>query len=365
MNLYNAWIYTMQKILTSLDTLKVEDYLELRNYTITFSPNDCQELLSDERVISDYIEMRKVFFSQEANIFGHNYSKTLLGPKMGKDNAVEDIVQILRKTSTTRKAVLSFLPYGDEKVPCINLIHFLIRNNKLEVTYFSRGQDIYRKFPCDAMCIIDYGRQIAKAMHLEISQVTAIITSAHVYEKDIFNAKQIINKVYSIKRILTGNKKKYEGFKDMLSKNGISLLVSDFEIPEIQSIDPIEVIKNKARYAFEKVGLPVWVDDVSLSLDEFPLFPGSYTKHWFKQIGIEGLKSLLANRSNKAVIYCRLCSFDGKKYNIIEGKNKGYLDLSKTVLDEKMPLNSIFISEQNHDHRSIAIQGLINYTYKD
>ena len=61
MNLYNSWIYTMQKILTSSDTTLVEDYLELKNFQITFTPEPCHELLSDERVMGDYKEMRKVF----------------------------------------------------------------------------------------------------------------------------------------------------------------------------------------------------------------------------------------------------------------------------------------------------------------
>ena len=120
-------------------------------------------------------------------------------------------------------------------------------------------------------------------------------------------------------------------------------------------------MKNKAKYAFEKVGVPVWVDDVSLSLEAYPLFPGTYTKYWLKQVGLEGLKALLANVSNKATIYCRLCSFDGVNYNMVEGKNVGWLDLNKPIIDEKMPLNSIFESNQHHDHRYLALVELINY----
>lgn len=352
----------MQNILTSSETCLVEDYLELRNCSVEFTPNQCEELLSDERVMGDYEEMRKVFFTQETNAFGHNYSKTLLGPKMGKETAVNDIIQILSKTSTTRKAVLSFLPYGDEKVPCINLIHFLIRSDKLEITYFSRGQDIYRKFPCDAMCIIDYGRQIATAMNLEISHVTAVITSAHIYEKDIITAKSLISKCYSKKVVLTGNNEKYANYVDVLSKNSIELKVSKCDIPEIQSLDPHDVVKSKAKYAYEKFGYPIWVDDVSFNLDAYPLFPGVYTKFWFRQIGVEGMRSLLDGKSTKGKICCTLCSYDGVKYNMVEGINPGYLDLDRAVENTKMPLNSIFISETPMKHREEAISKLIEWS---
>ena len=351
----------MQSILTSENTLNVEDYLELRNYTVSFTPEECDEVVSNERVMRDYVEMRKVFFTQETNIFGHNYSKTLLGPKMGKENAVDDVIQILKKTLTTRKAVLSFLPYGDEKVPCINLIHFLIRNNKLEITYFSRGQDIYRKFPCDAMCIIDFGKQVANAMQIELSLVTAVITSAHIYEKDIAESKNLINNCYSKKVILTGNKKKYADYAVQLSNHLVDLEISTCEIPEIQSVDPYDVVKYKAKYVYEKFGYPMWVDDVSFNLKTYPLFPGTYTKFWFKQLGVEGLKALLNGKTTEAEICCRLCSYDGVKYNIVEGVNRGYIDFERTIADPKMPLNSIFVGEGAMKHREEAIQRLIEW----
>lgn len=359
MNLFNAWLFIMQSILNSTMSEVVEDYIELRNYSISFTSENCEELLTDKRIMNDYEEMRKVFFSQEENIFGHNYSKTLIGPKMGKETAIEDIIQLLRKSQMSRKAVLTFLPYGDEKVPCINVIHFLLRNNKLEISYFARGQDIYRKFPCDAMCIIEYGRLIAKKLDVEISYITATITSAHIYQKDIDVAKKTIQKGYGKKVILTGNVKKYAAYDDVLRRNNISLMVSDCEIPEIQAANSLTVVKSKAKAAFEMLGFPVWVDDVELRLKAYKDFPGAYTKSVFKQIGVDGLKALLNQKSHEATIVCRMCSFDGGSYRIFEGRNEGILDFEKDISDEKMPLNSIFIGEGTMIHRERALEKLI------
>lgn len=359
MNLYHAWVYTMQRILTSSGSVQLEDYTELRNQTVVFSAEDCPELLSDDRIMRDYAEMRKVFFTQQPNAFGHNYANTVVGPKMGRETAVDDVVRLLSGNANTRKAVLSFLPYGNEKVPCINLIHFLVREEKLEITYFSRGQDIYRKFPCDAMCIRDYGKTVAQSLGIEIASITAVITSAHIYEKDIDSAKKQIAECYGKKVILTGNRKKYQDYESLLQENGISLLVSDLDIPEIQSTDPCEVIMKKAEQAYEKYGYPVWVDDMSLTFEVYPLFPGAYTKSVFKQIGVAGLQALLKDRSKGASIQCRLCSFDGRKHNLILGDNRGFLDLEKEVKDPKMPLNSVFVGEGTMAHRNKAIAQLI------
>lgn len=361
MNLYNAWIYTMQSILTSTDACHVEDYFELRNYKIEFTAEACSEILTNTRVMNDFEEMKKVFFTEETNVFGHSYHNAVIGPKLGRQSAVDDIVSVLSKNGTTRKAVLTFVPYGDEKVPCINVIHFMLRDGMLEITYFSRGQDVFRKFPCDAMCIVEYGNQVAKRMDLKIAKISAVITSAHIYEKDMEAAKELIERCYKKKIIYTGNRKKYCGFEELLTANEVELMVSRLEIPEIQSVEAADVIKNKAKFLYEKLGVSVWVDDVSLVLKEYPLFPGTYTKSIFKQIGIGGLEALLEGKSKEATIICRMCAYDGKKYSMVEGENRGYFDFSKDIEDMSMPLNSIFVGEGKMVHREKAIMKLIEW----
>lgn len=350
----------MQTILNSSLSEKIDDYIELRNYSVTFTPEECEEFLENHQIMNDYKEMRKVFFTQEANVFGHNYAEALIGPKMGKEEAIKDIVKILNKSETSRKAILTFSPYGDEKVPCINVIHFLLRNNVLEITYFSRGQDIFRKFPCDAMCIIEYGNYVANKLGVVVSKITAIINSAHIYEKNIVDAREKIRDNFKRKVILTSNSKKYADYNEILRKNNIMLLVSECDIPEIQAIDSIDIVRNKAKSAYERFGYPIWVDDVELKLEAYERFPGAYTKSVFKQIGIDGMKSLLNDKSPNATIICRICSYDGISYKVVEGHNVGVLDFGKSISDEKMPLNSIFIGEGTMVHRERAINKLIN-----
>ena len=41
----------------------------------------------------------------------------------------------------------------------------------------------------------------------------------------------------------------------------------DFEVPEIQSLNPKEIVKHKLEYAYSKVQKPCFVMDASLFLD--------------------------------------------------------------------------------------------------
>lgn len=62
----------------------------------------------------------------------------------------------------------------------------------------------------------------------------------------------------------------------------------DFEVPEIQSLDPKEIVEHKLRYAYEKVGKPCFVMDASLFFDCLNGFPGPFIKWYFeKTVGAE------------------------------------------------------------------------------
>lgn len=362
-SLKTVWLKAMRDVLYSPQRRMIEDYVELLSYSTGFSFEGVYDLLSDDRICADYEEMKKVFFSSESNVFGHSYANSIINPIQSIHDPVESVCAMLAKNESTRKAVLTFSPYGDEKVPCINSIQFLVRNHRLDVIYYSRGQDMYRKFPCDAMCIASMGEMVAKRCEMEPGTVFANIASAHIYDQDMKNVERYLSEDRKSKQgILTGNEYKYRDYMEILRQNHISVIVSNVELPEIQSVDSAAVAREKARAAYEFFGCPIWVDDMSLSLQAYPLFPGAYTKSMFRQIGVSGLAKLLEGQSKQGIITCTLCRFDGKDYELIEGKNNGYFDFSARIENEKMPLNSVFIGEGFMEHRNKAIQKLIDYT---
>lgn len=359
-SLLDAWIDMMTKILFGEQKNFVEDYLEILNMNTTFSCNEADKVLINENMKRDYREMCKVFFSQEKNIFGHNYSDSILSPITSRANPISDIAELLRENSTTRKAVLTYAPYGDKKIPCINCVHFIFRENRLNISYFSRGQDIFRKFPLDALCIIETGKQVAELLGVEMGFVSATITSAHIYNSDADKAATCCKNFHTAPRlILTSNEKKYSPLKEFFERTELSLSIQDLKIPEIQSEDVHEVVAEKAKFAFEKLGKSIWVDDSFLLLDAYPKFPGALTKYFFKTVGVEGLKKLLTNEQSGAKMICLMAYFDGDKVYEVEGESSGFLDFSQPIKNLNMPLSSIFICEEPFRHRRIALEKIL------
>lgn len=182
MNLKQAYVELLERILKN-DNL-VENYLENMGEQISFSFNDIELLENDSEVCADLDEMKKVFFSTEKNKFGHSYGESIITPLKNEPDPVKAIIEKIGGNIETRNAVLTFVPYGENKIPCISTIQFLVRKNTLNIFYTARSQDIFKKFPLDAICIADMGKQVAHALKLNLGTIYANIVSAHIYVQD-------------------------------------------------------------------------------------------------------------------------------------------------------------------------------------
>lgn len=85
---------------------------------------------------------------------------------------------------------------------------------------------------------------------------------------------------------VTQNQNKVSDAKKLMSDFKIDHI--DFEVPEIQSLDPKEIISYKIKYAYEITKKPCFVMDASLFLDCLNGFPGPFVKWYFsKTVGAE------------------------------------------------------------------------------
>jgi non-canonical purine NTP pyrophosphatase (RdgB/HAM1 family) len=91
-------------------------------------------------------------------------------------------------------------------------------------------------------------------------------------------------------QFITGNAGKFKEFQDLLS---IPLEQLDIEVPEIQSLDPKEVIEQKLRAAREHAHGEYLVEDSSLTLDCLAgALPGPFIKWFEKALGNDGIANL-------------------------------------------------------------------------
>ena len=138
-------------------------------------------------------EMRKVFFAAGPNQFAHSYADKLRGPAGRND--LSDVVELLAREPLSKRAAVTLVGSGDGKVPCINVVHFLRRGEGLLVNYFARGQDVFRKFYADGACVHEMGQRVAGALGVGVTQVSGLVSSAHVYLADMPEAQAMLAEV--------------------------------------------------------------------------------------------------------------------------------------------------------------------------
>jgi thymidylate synthase len=157
--------------------------LELMGAQAAFSAEAQDDKLigrfGDRRMVE---EMDKVFFGNGANALGHRYADLMRGP--GGRHDLQDVISLLRSEPASKRAVVILCGQGDGKVPCVNVVQFLVRLGALRTIYFARGQDVFKKFYADALCLAKMARRVAEEVGVPSGVVEGFIGSSHVYRAD-------------------------------------------------------------------------------------------------------------------------------------------------------------------------------------
>jgi thymidylate synthase len=182
-SLGEAWLLLLERTLEKGMPMGDEGY-ELLGVQASFpaanQPDTVLARFGDAQMLN---EMGKVFFGDGPNALGHSYAKLMHGP--GNRHDLEDVIALLRAEPHTKRAVVTLCGSGNGKVPCINVIQFLIRRGALETIYFARGQDAFRKFYADALCIGKMAFKVAAGAGISCGNVMAFIGSSHIYARDL------------------------------------------------------------------------------------------------------------------------------------------------------------------------------------
>ncbi|SPE51657.1 conserved hypothetical protein [Verrucomicrobia bacterium] len=181
-SLGKTWIKLVQATLASGVSVNNE-YRELLGMQVAFPAGTDLDAIIEQLGDRDIIaEMEKVFFSDSENALGHSYACLMSGPANRHD--LQDVIALLRAEPLTKRAVVTFSGRGNGKVPCINVLQFLVRNGTLQTIYFARGQDAFKKFYADGLCLAKMARRVAAELGLAAGGVQGFIGSSHVYHAD-------------------------------------------------------------------------------------------------------------------------------------------------------------------------------------
>jgi XTP/dITP diphosphohydrolase len=119
----------------------------------------------------------------------------------------------------------------------------------------------------------------------------------------------------------TGNQNKLREVNSILGKN---LEHIELDLVEPQAVDVAEVVKDKARDAFEQTGKLVLVEDTSLEFACWNGLPGALVKWFMDSIGNEGILKMMANEDNRvATAKTAVAFFDGTTAQVFTGEVTG------------------------------------------
>lgn len=115
------------------------------------------------------------------------------------------------------------------------------------------------------------------------------------------------------------------------------------DLPEIQSLDPVEVVRVKAQEAYRQLKRPVLVEDYSLRFEALGKLPGPLIKWFLRELNTVGLCKLLDGYDTRQA-YARTCFAlcDESGVHIFDGEVKGTIT-SAPIGEHGYGTDSIFI----------------------
>jgi len=152
---------------------------------------------------------------------------------------------------------------------------------------------------------------------------------------------------------ISGNQGKISELSAILAP--IKVLSTDIDLPEIQTTDVEEVVKEKVMTAWNEVRKPLFVEDTGLYITSPPMngFPGALIKFYFKKLGVDGISE--KNGGNDAYAESVIGYHDGEKVHMFKGIVKGKIADQPKEGNYGFGWDSIFIpTEDNPEELSFA-----------
>jgi XTP/dITP diphosphohydrolase len=125
--------------------------------------------------------------------------------------------------------------------------------------------------------------------------------------------------------LVTGNRNKLIEAERIL---GVGLECEPLDLPEIQSLDLLEVLRAKGQEAWRRLRRPLVVEETGLELAALGGFPGPLVKWMLQAVGAEGIARTAHGLGDpRATARCALLYLDGETEVVAEGETRGELVL--------------------------------------
>jgi thymidylate synthase len=158
---------------------------------------------NDVEPIKYYIPRYRNYCESDGKVHG-GYGKRLFNMH-DKYNQIERIINQLKCSSSTRKAVIQLFDSSDlcesyKDIPCTLNLQFILREGKLDMFTMMRSNDAFMGLPHDIFVFTMLLELIASELDCEIGTYHHYVVSLHLYEDSIEKAKDFINEGYMLEK---------------------------------------------------------------------------------------------------------------------------------------------------------------------
>lgn len=103
------------------------------------------------------------------------------------DGQIQGVINELRRNPHSRRAVIRVADKYDlmmDDPPCLQLIQYQLRDNRLDCTVYFRSNDLWKATFMNAFALIELQKYIADELVVEMGTYEHIATNCHIYEQD-------------------------------------------------------------------------------------------------------------------------------------------------------------------------------------
>lgn len=108
----------------------------------------------------------------------------------------EWIINRIKNKKESKSATICLLDEGtlDANIPCLTTIDVKIRDNKLNLQFFYRSQNILGRQYANLLALAKLQYDFAKRLNVDVGFLSGYIASAHIYKYDLEFAQSICEK---------------------------------------------------------------------------------------------------------------------------------------------------------------------------
>lgn len=122
--------------------------------------------------------------------------------------------------------------------------------------------------------------------------------------------------------VVTSNPGKLKEWQRLFPAD-FKLEAADVDLDEIQSANLEDIAIDKAKRAYEILGKPVVVEDVSAGLDNLNGMPGPFIKYFELAMGMDALFLLAEKAGDPVTVVCTIAYYDGSTTLVARGDIHG------------------------------------------